>query len=80
KVRLISNAVKAAALPLQVTGKGGLDNVDLERVVSVLVSRKTRFDTLEVRWLCEADLADLPGYRESFANVNTPEDLAAYEP
>jgi hypothetical protein len=50
KVRLISNAVKEKALPLQVSGKGGLDNTDLERVVAVLVSRKTRFDTLQVAW------------------------------
>lgn len=50
RVRLISNAVKEKALPLQVTGQGGLDNVDLERVTSVIVSRKTQFDTLKVRW------------------------------
>jgi hypothetical protein len=50
KVRLISNAVKEKALPLQVTGKGGLDNINLERIVSVLISRKAQFDTLRVSW------------------------------
>jgi len=50
KVRLISNDVKEKALSLQVTGKGGLDNIDLARIVSVLTSRKTRFDTLKVGW------------------------------
>ena len=50
KVRLISNAVKERALPLQVTGKGGLDNISLERIISVLVSRKAQFDTLRVSW------------------------------
>ena len=50
KIRLISNDFKEKALPLQVTGRGGLDNIDLARVVSVLVSRKTQFDTLKVGW------------------------------
>lgn len=50
KVRLISNAIEEKTLPLQVAGQGALDNIDLERVVRVLVSRKSKFDTLEVAW------------------------------
>ncbi len=50
RVRLISNDIKEKALPLQVKGKGALDNIDLAQVVSVLKSRKTQFDTLKVGW------------------------------
>ena len=50
RVRLISNDVKEKALPLNLAGKGALGNVDLGDVVSLLVSRKSRFDTLEVGW------------------------------
>ena len=50
KIRLISNDIKEKALPLQVTGKGELGNIDLVQVVSLLVSRKTHFDTLKVGW------------------------------
>ncbi|MEW6751049.1 MAG: choice-of-anchor D domain-containing protein [Candidatus Latescibacterota bacterium] len=49
-VRLISNAVKERSLPLRMEGEGELDNVDLARVVCVLVTRKTRFDTLATFW------------------------------
>ncbi len=50
RIHLISNAMKEKAMPLQVMGKGALDNIDLERVVAVLASRKARFDTLKVPW------------------------------
>lgn len=50
RIRLISNDIKEKALPLQIKGKGELDNIDLARVISVLMSRKTHFDTLKVGW------------------------------
>ena len=50
RVRLISNDVKEKALPLNLAGKGALGNIDLAEVVSLLVSRKSRFDTLRVGW------------------------------
>ena len=50
RVQLISNDVTEKALPLSLTGKGALGNVDLTDLVALLVSRKSRFDTLKVGW------------------------------
>ncbi len=50
QIRLISNDVKEKALPLKIKGQGALASLDLTQVVSVLVSRKARFDTLKVGW------------------------------
>lgn len=49
-LRLVSNDVREKTLSLQIKGKGGLGNLDLARVVSVLASRKARIDTLKVDW------------------------------
>lgn len=87
---LVDPAVVGRLLHLQPSGGVAVPRVDgraeplhavyareCAEVAAGLVGRPVR-DLLErvpCRWVEEADLEDLPGWRASFSNVNTPEEL-----
>ena len=50
QILLISDGIKERARPIQIKGKGALEDIDLSRITTITAVRRSRTDTLEVEW------------------------------
>ena len=51
QVLLISDGIKERARPIQIRGKGALEDIDLSAITTITAVRRSRADTLEVEWV-----------------------------